>query len=216
MYVYACAVTGVEGELRAKLSCISCSLPFLGAAMLSCILRSCRVPCRATRRCETSMGKVRQIHGEGAVPDDGVFGEAVQGCLRADASGWPLRAGGAVQRRGLVAADFLVLILSSSPPPLPLSSCFQGEHTNKTASLCPEAELRASLSSETSTPAAVERRSIAYHRRLAGALGMLYFFILAHQADFDVKWCRGTTGEMIFKPWVQRIEDNGAKVLVEK
>ncbi|CAN0459317.1 unnamed protein product, partial [Ascophyllum nodosum] len=27
----------------------------------------------------------------------------------------------------------------------------------------------------------------------AGALGMLYFFILAHQADFDVKWCRGTT-----------------------
>ncbi|CAM9213153.1 unnamed protein product [Ectocarpus sp. 8 AP-2014] len=50
----------------------------------------------------------------------------------------------------------------------------------------------------------------------AGALGMLYFFILAHQADFDVKWCRGTTGEMIFKPWVQRIEENGAKVLVEK
>lgn len=50
----------------------------------------------------------------------------------------------------------------------------------------------------------------------AGALGMLYFFILAHQADFDVKWCRGTTGEMIFKPWVQKIEENGAKVLVEK
>ncbi|CAM9420924.1 unnamed protein product [Scytosiphon promiscuus] len=50
----------------------------------------------------------------------------------------------------------------------------------------------------------------------AGALGMLYFFILAHQADFDVKWCRGTTGELIFQPWVQRIEENGAKVLVEK
>ena len=45
---------------------------------------------------------------------------------------------------------------------------------------------------------------------------MLYFFILAHQADFDVKWCRGTTGEMIFKPWVQRIEQNGARVLVER
>ena len=45
---------------------------------------------------------------------------------------------------------------------------------------------------------------------------MLYFFILAHQADFDVKWCRGTTGEMLFKPWVQRIEQNGAKVLVER
>lgn len=50
----------------------------------------------------------------------------------------------------------------------------------------------------------------------AGALGMLYFFILAHQADFDVKWCRGTTGKMIFKPWVERIQDNGGKVLVEK
>lgn len=49
-----------------------------------------------------------------------------------------------------------------------------------------------------------------------GALGMLYFFILAHQADFDVKWCRGTTGEMIFKPWVERIQQNGAKVLVER
>ncbi|CAM9349322.1 unnamed protein product, partial [Hapterophycus canaliculatus] len=49
----------------------------------------------------------------------------------------------------------------------------------------------------------------------AGALGMLYFFILAHQADFDVKWCRGTTGELIFQPWVKRIEENGAKVLVE-
>ena len=45
---------------------------------------------------------------------------------------------------------------------------------------------------------------------------MLHFFILAHQADFDVKWCRGTTGEMIFKPWVHKIEENGAKVLVEK
>lgn len=50
----------------------------------------------------------------------------------------------------------------------------------------------------------------------AGALGMLYFFILAHQADFDVKWCRGTTGEMIFKPWVERIESMGSKVLVGK
>lgn len=81
----------------------------------------------------------------------------------------------------------------------------------------------------------------------AGALGMLYYFILAvstthhppptalyrwlgharlppttfhlascdpcltgwcgcmlqHQADFDVVWVRGTTGEMIFKPWVK-------------
>jgi uncharacterized protein with NAD-binding domain and iron-sulfur cluster len=50
----------------------------------------------------------------------------------------------------------------------------------------------------------------------AAALGMLYFFILAHQADFDVVWCRGTVGEQIFRPWVQRIEKTGAKVLANK
>lgn len=47
----------------------------------------------------------------------------------------------------------------------------------------------------------------------AATLGMLYFFILAHQADFDVVWCRGTVGEKIFRPWVERIEKAGAKVL---
>ncbi|NEQ55411.1 MAG: FAD-dependent oxidoreductase, partial [Leptolyngbya sp. SIO3F4] len=40
----------------------------------------------------------------------------------------------------------------------------------------------------------------------AAAIGMLYYFILAHQPDFDVRWCRGTVGEMIFRPWVQQIE----------
>ncbi|MBE9128415.1 MULTISPECIES: hydroxysqualene dehydroxylase [unclassified Coleofasciculus] len=50
----------------------------------------------------------------------------------------------------------------------------------------------------------------------AAALGMLYYFILAHQPDFDVVWCRGTVGEMIFKPWVQRIEKAGGKVLTNK
>lgn len=43
----------------------------------------------------------------------------------------------------------------------------------------------------------------------SGALGMLYFFILAHQADFDVVWPRGTVGTMIFAPLVQRIEEQG-------
>ncbi|CEJ44382.1 Amine oxidase [Umezakia ovalisporum] len=47
----------------------------------------------------------------------------------------------------------------------------------------------------------------------AATLGMLYFFILAHQADFDVVWCRGTVGEKIFRPWVEKIEKVGAKVL---
>ncbi|MEL7051112.1 MAG: FAD-dependent oxidoreductase [Cyanobacteria bacterium J06588_5] len=50
----------------------------------------------------------------------------------------------------------------------------------------------------------------------AAALGMLYYFILAHQPDFDVRWCRGTVGEMIFRPWVQQIEKAGGKVLANK
>ena len=50
----------------------------------------------------------------------------------------------------------------------------------------------------------------------AAALGMLYYFILAHQADFDVVWCRGTIGDRIFKPWVDKIETLGGKVLTRK
>lgn len=50
----------------------------------------------------------------------------------------------------------------------------------------------------------------------AAALGMLYYFILAHQPDFDVVWCRGTVGEKIFRPWVERIEKAGAKVFANR
>ena len=50
----------------------------------------------------------------------------------------------------------------------------------------------------------------------AAALGMLYYFILAHQADFDVVWCRGTVGEKIFRPWVDILEKIGAKVLTKR
>jgi uncharacterized protein with NAD-binding domain and iron-sulfur cluster len=50
----------------------------------------------------------------------------------------------------------------------------------------------------------------------AAALGMLYYFILAHQPDFDVVWCRGTVGEKIFRPWVEKISKQGGKVLVNK
>lgn len=50
----------------------------------------------------------------------------------------------------------------------------------------------------------------------AAALGMLYYFILAHQPDFDVVWCRGTVGEMIFRPWVERITQAGGKVLTQR
>lgn len=50
----------------------------------------------------------------------------------------------------------------------------------------------------------------------AATLGMLYFFILAHQPDFDVVWCRGTVGEMIFRPWVERIEQAGGRLLANR
>lgn len=50
----------------------------------------------------------------------------------------------------------------------------------------------------------------------AAALGMLYYFILAHQPDFDVVWCRGTVGEMIFKPWCDRITQKGGKILTQR
>jgi uncharacterized protein with NAD-binding domain and iron-sulfur cluster len=50
----------------------------------------------------------------------------------------------------------------------------------------------------------------------AAALGMLYYFILAHQPDFDVVWCRGTVGEMIFRPWVERIQAVGGTVLTNR
>ncbi|MEM9447233.1 MAG: FAD-dependent oxidoreductase [Cyanobacteria bacterium P01_E01_bin.6] len=47
----------------------------------------------------------------------------------------------------------------------------------------------------------------------AATLGMLSYFILAHQPDFDVVWCRGTVGEKIFRPWIERIEKAGGRVL---
>jgi uncharacterized protein with NAD-binding domain and iron-sulfur cluster len=50
----------------------------------------------------------------------------------------------------------------------------------------------------------------------AATLGMLYFFILAHQPNFDVVWCRGTVGEKIFRPWVKRIQQAGGKLLTNK
>ncbi|MDJ0795834.1 MAG: FAD-dependent oxidoreductase [Calothrix sp. MO_167.B12] len=50
----------------------------------------------------------------------------------------------------------------------------------------------------------------------AATLGMLYYFILAHQPDFDVVWCRGTVGEKIFRPWVERIEKLGGKILANQ
>lgn len=50
----------------------------------------------------------------------------------------------------------------------------------------------------------------------AAALGMLYYFILAHQPNFDVVWCRGTVGETIFRPWVERIEQAEGKLIANQ
>ncbi|CAM9460726.1 unnamed protein product, partial [Ectocarpus sp. 13 AM-2016] len=37
-------------------------------------------------------------------------------------------------------------------------------------------------------------------------LGMLYFYVLAHQPDFDVRWCTGSVTEKIFAPMVDKIK----------
>ncbi|MBE9029844.1 FAD-dependent oxidoreductase [filamentous cyanobacterium LEGE 11480] len=50
----------------------------------------------------------------------------------------------------------------------------------------------------------------------AATLGMLYYFIIAHQPDFDVVWCRGTVGAEIFRPWCEAIEALGGKILTGK
>ncbi|XP_052194699.1 uncharacterized protein LOC127802736 isoform X2 [Diospyros lotus] len=47
----------------------------------------------------------------------------------------------------------------------------------------------------------------------AATLGMLYYFILAHQKDFDLVWCRGTVKEKIFEPWMDSMRNEGCKFL---
>ncbi|KAI7840340.1 hypothetical protein COHA_006122 [Chlorella ohadii] len=40
----------------------------------------------------------------------------------------------------------------------------------------------------------------------------LYFYALAHQADFDVCWARGSVSELIFEPLIEHIKRQGGKV----
>ncbi|OVA15939.1 Amine oxidase [Macleaya cordata] len=47
----------------------------------------------------------------------------------------------------------------------------------------------------------------------AATLGLLYYFVLAHQRDFDVVWCRGTIREKVFEPWLDTIKANGCQFL---
>lgn len=47
----------------------------------------------------------------------------------------------------------------------------------------------------------------------AAALAALYYFVLAHQPDFDVRWCKGPVVERLFKPLVKEIEAMGGQIL---
>mmetsp|Transcript_3449 Transcript_3449/g.12444 ORF Transcript_3449/g.12444 Transcript_3449/m.12444 type:complete len:551 (-) Transcript_3449:93-1745(-) len=46
----------------------------------------------------------------------------------------------------------------------------------------------------------------------ATALAVLNNYVLAHQPDFDVRWCRGSVAEQIFGPWVHRILEAGGVI----
>ncbi|WRX16694.1 Amine oxidase - like 8 [Theobroma cacao] len=50
----------------------------------------------------------------------------------------------------------------------------------------------------------------------AATLGLLYYLILAHQKHFDVVFCRGTTREKIFEPWVESLKAKGCEMLEDK
>lgn len=43
----------------------------------------------------------------------------------------------------------------------------------------------------------------------AAALGMAYFFVLKSQTAFDVRWCRGNVGDLIFAPWCDKLRESG-------
>eukprot|EP00884_Botryococcus_braunii_P022563 jgi/Botrbrau1/8991/Bobra.0148s0094.2 len=47
----------------------------------------------------------------------------------------------------------------------------------------------------------------------ADVIATLYFYTLAHQNDFDVKWCRGSVSEKIFLPLVAHLRSLGAQVI---
>ncbi|CAG9467431.1 unnamed protein product [Pedinophyceae sp. YPF-701] len=44
-------------------------------------------------------------------------------------------------------------------------------------------------------------------------LEMLYYYALAHQNDFDVKWARGSVSETIFQPLMAQMREQGCEIL---
>ncbi|GLC50560.1 hypothetical protein PLESTB_000393300 [Pleodorina starrii] len=47
----------------------------------------------------------------------------------------------------------------------------------------------------------------------AAALDALYYFALAHQPDFDTRWCRGSVSERILVPFAERLRSRGVALL---
>ncbi|XP_019166201.1 PREDICTED: uncharacterized protein LOC109162020 isoform X1 [Ipomoea nil] len=50
----------------------------------------------------------------------------------------------------------------------------------------------------------------------AATLGMLYYYVLAHQKHFDFVCCRGGVREKIFEPWMESLKSQGCKFLKGK
>jgi uncharacterized protein with NAD-binding domain and iron-sulfur cluster len=46
----------------------------------------------------------------------------------------------------------------------------------------------------------------------AAAMGMAYFFVLQSQTAFDVQWCRGNIGSVIFDPWIKSLKSAGVHI----
>ncbi|XP_051132488.1 uncharacterized protein LOC127252375 [Andrographis paniculata] len=47
----------------------------------------------------------------------------------------------------------------------------------------------------------------------AAALGMLYYYVLANQKNFDFVLCRGLVREKIFQPWIETMRSRGCRFL---
>lgn len=47
-------------------------------------------------------------------------------------------------------------------------------------------------------------------------LATLYYYALAHQDSFDVRWARGSVSELIFKPLIERIERDGGAIVGDR
>ena len=50
----------------------------------------------------------------------------------------------------------------------------------------------------------------------AAALGMAYFFVLKSQTAFDVRWCKGNIGDLIFAPWCEKLRERGEALSHER